>query len=81
VRATAARHAVDLVVILGDCLSERAVALDQRRQRAPELLLDEPTHAEHFAANVLQILVETPGGVMGEISGFHDAASLSNDVR
>jgi hypothetical protein len=71
-------HAVDLVVILRNGPTEGAVAIDQRRERAPELLLDEAAHGEHLAANVLEILVETLGGVVREISGFHDAASLAN---
>src|ERR1019366_6845677 len=70
-------HAVDFVVILRHRASERAVAVHERREAAPELLLDEPSHRQHLGANALEFLVETLGGVVREISGFHDSLAVA----
>ncbi len=65
-------HAVDLVVVGGDRFAEAAVALDQRGDGLVQLLLDEAAHLQHLVAHLLQVLVEAPGNVVGEIGRFHD---------
>jgi hypothetical protein len=51
-------HVVHLVVIERHLLAERAVPFDQRSDGLLQLLLDEAAHAEHSAANALEVLVE-----------------------
>src|SRR6516165_9731757 len=68
-------HVVHLEVIHRDLLAEGAIAFDQRSNRLVQLLLDEAAHAEHFAANPLEVLVEAARNVVTEIGGFHQFAS------
>src|SRR5581483_3856459 len=74
-------HAVDLEVVHGDCLAERAVAIDQRRDRLLQLLLDEASHREHAIAYPLEILVEAARDVMSEIGGFHVSVPRAGPPR
>src|SRR2546430_5438855 len=69
-------HVVHLVVIEGDRLPERAVALHQRGDGLVQLLLDEAAHAEHLAAHALEVLVEATRDVVTEVGGFHQLASF-----
>src|SRR5690606_40952832 len=59
----------------GDLEPELAVAVGERLHRAVELLLDEPAHREHGAADVLEVLVEPPRDVMTEVFDFHRVCS------
>ena len=73
-------HAVDLVVVGGHRFAQAAVALDQGGDGLVQLLLDESAHLQHLVAHLLQIFVEAPGDVVGEIGSFHKmylAAKLS----
>ena len=63
---------VDLVVVARDLLAEPAVALDQRRDRLLELLLDEAAHLQHAVAHALQVFVEAARDVVRKIRLFHD---------
>src|SRR5256886_8557977 len=74
-------HVVHLVVIEGDRLPERAVALHQRGDGLVQLLLDEAAHAEHLAAHALEVLVEATRDVVTEIGGFHHVAAPAWLVR
>src|SRR5207302_8959060 len=62
-------HVVDLVVVHRDGLPEGAVALHERRNGLVELLLDEPAHAEHFAADALETFFVTSRDTVTEIRG------------
>src|SRR5256884_970407 len=73
-------HVVHLVVIEGDRLPERAVALYQRGDGLVQLLLDEAAHAEHLAAHALEVLVEATRDVVTEVGGFHQLASPASLV-
>jgi hypothetical protein len=64
-------HAVDLVVIARDAVTERAVPLDEGGQRLRELILEQPAHREDLRAHALEILVEAARGVMGKIGCVH----------
>src|ERR1700730_10442792 len=68
-------HVVDLVVVHGNGLTQRAVAFDERRHGLVKLLLHEAAHPQHWAANPLQVFVEAAGDVVTEIRCFHQLAS------
>src|SRR6185312_6894207 len=68
-------HVVDLVVVHGDRLTQRAVALDERSDGLMKLLLHKPAHAQHLTANAFEVFVETAGDVVAKVRGFHQLAS------
>jgi hypothetical protein len=73
-------HAVDLQVVGGEGFSQRAVTFYQRGDRLGEDVLYEATHGEHARAHPLQILIEPPRDVVGEICGFHSCPPLQRRV-
>src|SRR5882757_656064 len=64
-------HAVDLVVVGSHRLAQLAVSLDQGGNGFVQLLFDETAHLQHLITYLLQVFVEAPGDVVGEIGRFH----------
>jgi hypothetical protein len=64
-------HVVDMEVVVRDRFTERAVALDERRDRLGELLLDEAAHGEDLVADAVQVFVEPARDVWRKIGGIH----------
>jgi hypothetical protein len=64
-------HPVDPVVVARDLLAERAVAIDERRDGALELLLHEAAHLHGARSDPLHVLVEAARGVLPEVCRFH----------
>jgi hypothetical protein len=46
-----------------------------------QLLLDEAAHLQHLVANLLQVFVEAPGDVVGEIGRFHGDTFMNTRDR
>ena len=62
---------VDLVIVLRDDGPEIGIGLEQRRQPAADLLLDEPAHLQHLVADLLELEVELVGDVLIEVKLVH----------
>jgi len=55
---------------------EFAVAADDSADRVRQLLFDHATHGQDRTAEVLQILVEAFGNVVGDVAGFHNSLPI-----
>ncbi len=74
-------HAVDLVVVGGHGLAQLAVPLHESGNGLLQLLLHEAAHLQHLVAHLLQVFVEAPGDVVGEIGSFHDIYLAAGRTR